>query len=70
MTLIVAWASFDDKFRHWRKVGSLFIAADSQISWNSISLYDGHQKVFTSVKHPEILGFCGDVTFCNMAISL
>lgn len=69
MTLIVAWAGFDDKSRHRRKVSSLYIAADSRISWNGISRYDGHQKVFASVKHPEIFGFCGDVTFCNMAIS-
>lgn len=69
MTLIVAWAGFDDKSRHRRKVSSLYIAADSRINWNGTSRYDGHQKVFASVKHPEIFGFCGDVTFCNMAIS-
>ena len=69
MTLVVAWAGFDDKSRHRRKVSSLYIAADSRISWDGAARYDGHQKVFASVKHPEIFGFCGDVTFCNMAIS-
>ena len=69
MTLVVAWAGFDDKSRHRRKVSSLYIAADSRINWKGTSRYDGHQKVFASVKHPEIFGFCGDVTFCNMAIS-
>lgn len=69
MTLVVAWAGFDDKSRHRRKVSSLYIAADSRISWDGTARYDGHQKVFASVKHPEIFGFCGDVTFCNMAIS-
>lgn len=69
MTLVVAWAGFDDKSRHRRKVSSLYIAADSRISWKDTSRYDGHQKVFASVKHPEIFGFCGDVTFCNMAIN-
>ena len=69
MTLVVAWAGFDDKSRHRRKVSSLYIAADSRINWKGTSRYDGHQKVFASVKHPEIFGFCGDVTFCNMAIN-
>lgn len=69
MTLVVAWAGFDDKSRHRRKVSSLYIAADSRINWKGTSRYDGHQKVFASVKHPEIFGFCGDVTFCNMVIS-
>ena len=69
MTLIVAWAGFDDKTRHRRKVSSLYIAADSRINWNGASRYDGHQKVFASIKHPDIFGFCGDVTFCNMSIS-
>ena len=50
-------------------MSSLYIAADSRINWKGTSRYDGHQKVFASVKHPEIFGFCGDVTFCNMAIS-
>lgn len=69
MTLIVAWTGFDDKSRHRRKVSSLYIAADSRISWNGDPRYDGHQKVFASIRYPEIFGFCGDVTFCNMAIS-
>lgn len=69
MTLIVAWAGFDDKSRRRRKVSSLYIATDSRINWNGASQYDGHQKVFASVKYPEIFGFCGDVIFCHMAIS-
>lgn len=69
MTLIVAWAGFDCKSRHRRKVSSLYIAADSRISWNGNPRYDGHQKVFASIRYPEIFGFCGDVTFCHMAIS-
>ena len=69
MTLVVGWAGFDDKARHRRKVSSLYIAADSRINWNGVTRYDGHQKVFASVRHPEIFGFCGDVTFCNMIIS-
>ena len=69
MTLVVGWAGFDDKARHRRKVSSLYIAADSRINWNGVTRYDGHQKVFASIRHPEIFGFCGDVTFCNMIIS-
>ena len=54
MTLVVAGAGFDDKSRHRRKVSSLYIAADCRISWDGTARYDGHQKVFASVKHPEI----------------
>lgn len=68
MTLVVAWAGFDDKSRHRRKVSSLYIAADSRINWNGVFQYDGCQKVFASVKYPEIFGFCDDVNFCEIVI--
>ena len=39
---------------HRRKVSSLYIAADSRINWNGDTRYDGHRKVYASVRHPEI----------------
>ncbi len=62
MTLLIAWIGADVK-KEGKRVGSIYIAADSRYSWAAGDTYDSGLKVFGCTRFPEIFGFCGDVTF-------
>jgi hypothetical protein len=63
MTTLVSWFGRDS-----HGPASVYIAADSRITWPATSssgraTWDRARKVFASNRHPEILGYCGDVLF-------
>ncbi len=64
MTLIVSWAGVDP-----HGPASIYIAADSRISWPNGSFYDHGRKVFASNHSADIFAYCGDVLFPSMALS-
>jgi hypothetical protein len=63
MTLLVAWVAVD------RTPASVYIAADSRISWSTGIYWDHAQKVFSSPETKEIFGYCGDVIFPTQTLS-
>lgn len=64
MTLLVAWAAVDT-----HGTSSMYIASDSRISWSTKATFDMGRKVFAFRKHPDILGYCGDVLFPSLALN-
>jgi hypothetical protein len=64
MTLLVAWSGADS-----HGPASVYIAADSRISWGKHVTFDYGRKVFTFKTYPDIVGYCGAVLFPSMAIS-
>lgn len=65
VTLLVAWAGVDS-----RGPASIYIAADSQISWaHNRSKYQFGRKLFPLNRFPDIIGYCGDILFPMMTIS-
>lgn len=63
MTTLLAWVAADQ-----RGPASIRIAADSRISWSSangtvLRNWDFGRKVFASHRHPDVVGYCGDVLF-------
>lgn len=64
MTLIVAWIGIDP-----HGPTSIYIAADSRISWTPPKTYDYGRKVFALKSSPDIFGYCGDVLFPSMVLS-
>lgn len=63
MTLLVCWAGIDT-----HGTSSLYMAADSRISWKSPAQFDYARKVFAFSNWPDILGYCGDVLFPSIAL--
>lgn len=63
MTLLVCWAGIDT-----HGTSSLYMAADSRISWTSPTHFDYARKVFACSNWPDILGYCGDVLFPSIAL--
>ena len=64
MTLLVAWVGVDS-----RNPASIYLVSDSLISWGNKATFDFGRKVFSFSKHPDILGYCGDVLFPSIAIN-
>ncbi|HEY2711445.1 MAG TPA: hypothetical protein VGI60_02940 [Chthoniobacterales bacterium] len=64
MTLIVSWVGIDT-----HGPASIYIAADSRISWNASKTYDYGRKVFALKSSPDIFGYCGDVLFPSLVLS-
>jgi hypothetical protein len=64
MTLLVAWAGVDT-----HGPASVYIASDSRVSWAKDMNFDQGRKVFSFSKHPDILGYCGDVLFPSIALN-
>ena len=64
MTLLVCWAGIDT-----HGTSSLYMAADSRISWKAAAQFDYARKVFAFAKWPDVLGYCGDVLFPSIALS-
>jgi hypothetical protein len=63
MTLIVSWVGIDP-----HGPTSVYIAADSRISWN-VKTFDYGRKVFALTRSPDIFGYCGDVLFPSLVLS-
>lgn len=64
MTLLVSWAGVDT-----HGAASMYIAADSRISWSSKTNFDLGRKVFAFANWPDILGYCGDVLFPSIVLN-
>ncbi len=64
MTLLVIWASVDT-----HGVSATYIASDSRITWGPAGRWDYARKVFALNKHPDVLGYCGDVLFTSQVLS-
>lgn len=63
MTSLVSWIGIDS-----RGQSSVYIASDSRISWNDGKTWDYGRKIFASRKHPDILGYIGDVQFPSLVL--
>lgn len=63
MTSIMIWTGVDA-----RGPASLYVASDSRISWSTGGVWDHGRKVFSSISHPHIFGYWGDVLFPALAI--
>ena len=63
MTSLVAWVGVDS-----RGPASIYLASDSRISWSSNQVWNYGRKLFASRKHPDILGYYGDVLFPSQAL--
>jgi len=63
MTSLVAWIAVDS-----RTPASIYLVSDSRISWGSKLTWDYGRKLFASRKHPEILGYFGDVLFPSQVL--
>jgi len=64
MTLLVSWLAVDS-----RRPSTVYIAADSRISWNESVKFGYGKKVFAFRNSPDILGYCGDVLFPLIVLS-
>jgi hypothetical protein len=64
MTSFVAWVGADS-----RGPASLYLASDSRISWGAGSTWDHGRKLFASTRHPDLLGYVGDVLFPSLVLS-
>ena len=58
MTLLLSWIGKDS-----RKISSFYIASDSRFSWSKTQVFDYGRKVYALINSPDILGYCGDVTY-------
>lgn len=63
MTMLVSWIGVDT-----HGPSSVYIAADSRISWTQEHKFDFGKKVFASKKYPEIFGYAGDVLFPSIVL--
>ena len=64
MTLLVCWTGIDT-----HGPSSLYMAADSRISWKAPAHFDFARKVFAFSRWPDVLGYCGDVLFPSIALN-
>lgn len=63
MTSLIAWVGIDS-----RGPASFYLASDSRISWGTAGTWDFARKVFASSRHPDILGYYGDVLFTSQVL--
>jgi hypothetical protein len=63
MTTIACWLGVDS-----RGPASIYIAADSRISWGAGASWDQGRKVFACLLEPHVFGYSGDVLFPALAI--
>jgi len=64
VTSLVAWVGADS-----RGPASFYFASDSRISWQPSEKWDFARKLFASSRHPDILGYYGDVLFSSQDLS-
>src|SRR5262245_51310913 len=58
MTTLISWCGVDQ-----RGPASIYIAADSRVTWPGNGMWDFARKVFAAKRHPDILGYCGHAFF-------
>lgn len=63
MTSLAVWAGIDS-----RGPASFYFTSDSRISWGSNLGWNYGRKLFSSQKHPDIFGYCGDVLFPSLIL--
>lgn len=68
MTLIASFIGVDCKFPT-PKPSSIYIVADSRVTWGSGKNFDFARKVFGCKNHPDIFGYCGDVLFPSIVLN-
>jgi hypothetical protein len=68
MTLLASFIGVDCKFPK-PKPGSIYILADSRISWGDRAKFDYGRKVFGCKNSPDIFGYCGDVLFPSIVLN-
>lgn len=66
MTTLACWVGVDE-----RGPSSLYLAADSRISWPTSAgeVWDQGRKVFSSRAYPDVFGYVGDVLFPALVLS-
>ncbi len=64
MTTLVSWAGIDNG-----GISSLYLASDSRFTFGT-KHWDYGQKIFSSSKYPEMMGYCGDVLLSINIISV
>jgi hypothetical protein len=64
MTTLISWLGSDS-----RGPASIYIAADSRITFGPKTTWDKARKTFASHKHPEIFGYCGDAFLPSQILS-
>jgi hypothetical protein len=64
MTLLVSWVGVDT-----HGPSSVYIAADSRISWGTAAQYDHGRKLFACRNSADIFGYCGDVLFPSIVLA-
>lgn len=64
MTLLVTWTGIDS-----RGPASVYLAADSRVSWGGCGQFDHAIKTFATTQFPAIIGYCGDSLASLMLIS-
>lgn len=64
MTLLVSWVGVDT-----HGPASIYIAADSRVTWGEAAQYDHGRKVFACRNSADIFGYCGDVLFPSMVLA-
>jgi hypothetical protein len=64
MTLLVSWVGIDT-----HGPASIYIAADSRVTWGASRRYDHGRKVFACRNSADIFGYCGDVLFPSMVLA-
>ena len=64
MTLLVSWVGVDT-----HGPASVYIAADSRVTWGACAHYDHGRKVFACRNSADIFGYCGDVLFPSMVLA-
>lgn len=67
MTLIASWVAMDDN-KEGKLPSSIYLASDSRITYldsngHPMGNEDDKQKIFISLKRPEMFAICGD--YCN-----
>lgn len=58
MTTLISWFGRDS-----HGPASLYLAADSRITWGGSARWDRGRKLFASSRYGEIIGYCGDAFF-------
>lgn len=64
MTLLVSWAAVDT-----HGVASVYLMADSRLSWDTLGNFDYSRKIFSFYNSPDIIGYCGDALFPSIVLS-
>jgi hypothetical protein len=63
VTTLACWVGVDA-----RGPSSVYVAADSRISWAGRAEWDQARKVYACVVEPHVFGYVGDVLFPVLAI--